>query len=165
MKQNDTGAHLEDVMGVDLKETIETLNGLVKTLRDDQEGFRDAAEHVTDGDLRVMFMDFSTERARFLGELQNEIERLGNPEPANSGSVTGLLHRGWMNLKAALASDRDEAIIEECEKAEDAAIKRYSEALKHNLPGYIRDLLERQLEQIGRERALILQLKRRLSHA
>jgi uncharacterized protein (TIGR02284 family) len=151
-------------MGVDLNETIDILNSLVKTLRDDQEGFRDAAEHVTESDLRVMFMDFSTERARFLGEIQNEIERLGNPDPADSGSVAGLLHRGWMNLKAALAADRDEAVIEECEKAEDAAIKRYSEALKHNLPGYIRDLLERQLEQIGRERALLRQLKRRLSH-
>ena len=63
-------------MGVDLKETREILNDLVKTLRDDQEGFRDAAEHVKDNDLKIMFMAFSTERARFLGEIQNEIERL-----------------------------------------------------------------------------------------
>jgi len=152
-------------MGIDLKETIDVMNYLVKTLRDDQENFRDAAEHVRDSDLKVLFMAFSTERARFLGDIQNEIERLGNPEPANSGSITGLLHRGWMNLKAALASHRDEAIIEECEKAEDAAIERYDEALKHDIPRYIREIFERQLEQIGRERAQIDELKRRLSHA
>jgi uncharacterized protein (TIGR02284 family) len=137
---------------------------VIRTLRDDQEGFRDAAEHVRDSDLKIMLMDFSTERARFLGELQNEIERLGNPEPANSGTVRGLLHRGWMNLKAALASNRDEVIIEECEKAEDAAIERYGEALRHDLPRYIRDILERQLEQIGKERAQLSELKRALTH-
>jgi uncharacterized protein (TIGR02284 family) len=140
------------------------LNSLVKTLRDDQEGFRDAAEHVKDGDLKIMFMDFSTERARFLGEIQNEIERLGNPDPPNSGSVIGLLRRGWMNLKAALASNRDEAIIEECEDAEDATIDRYSKALEHSLPRYIREMLERQLEQIGWERVQISQLKHRVPH-
>jgi uncharacterized protein (TIGR02284 family) len=150
-------------MGVDVKETIEILNNLVKTLRDDQEGFRAAAEHVRDSDLKVMLMDYSTERARFLGEIQNEIERLGNPMPANSGTVTGLLHRGWMNLKAALASNRDEAIIEECEKAEDATIERYGKTLQNDLPRYIRDMLEKQLEHIGKERAQISELKRGLS--
>jgi uncharacterized protein (TIGR02284 family) len=152
-------------MGVDLDETIDLLNDLVKTLRDDQEGFRDAAEHVRDKDLKIIFMAFSTERAKFLGELQNEIERLGIPDPANSGTVTGLLRRGWMNLKAALASNRDEAIIEECEKAEDAAIERYGKVLSHNMPRYIREMLEKQLEQIGRERAEIALLKRKFSHA
>jgi len=146
-------------MGVDLKETREILNDLVKTLRDDQEGFRDAAEHVKDNDLKIMFMAFSTERARFLGEIQNEIERLGNPDPADSGTFTGKLRRGWMNLKASLASNRDEAIIEECEKSEDAAIERYGKVLTHELPRYIRELLETQLEQLGREREQIAQLK------
>ena len=59
---------------------------LVKTLHDDQENFRDAAEHVRDSDLKVLFMDFSTERARFLGGLQNEIERLGKRRPGNAAS-------------------------------------------------------------------------------
>jgi uncharacterized protein (TIGR02284 family) len=152
-------------MGVDVKETVEILNNLVETLRDDQQAFRDAAEHVRESDLKLMFMDFSTERARFLGEIQNEIQRLGNPDPANSGSVVGLLDRGWMNLKAALASNRDEAITEECEKGEDAAMERYREVLNHMVPGYIRDLLEMQLEHIARDRAHIARLKRRLSHA
>ena len=152
-------------MGFDLNETKELLNELIKTLRDDQEGFRDAAEHVTNDDLKVMFMGFSTERAQFLGELQNEIERLGDPGPANSGSFSGLFRRSWMNLKAALSSNRDEAIIQECEKAEDAALGRYSEVLKHGMPRYIRDMLERQVRVIGRERALIAQLEGRPAHA
>jgi uncharacterized protein (TIGR02284 family) len=151
-------------MGVDLNETIDILNDLVRTLRDDQEAFREAAEKVRDGDLKIIFMDYSTERARFLGEVQNEIERLGVPDPADSGTVTGRLRRGWMNLKAALASDRDDALIEECEKAEDAAIERYGKVLSYNMPRYIREMLEKQLEQIGKERARLAELRRKFSH-
>ena len=151
-------------MGVDLHETIDVLNELIRTLRDDQENFRTAAEHVASSDLKVMLMDFSTERARFLGELQNEIERLGEPEPANSGSVTGALRRSWLGLKAALASNQDEAVLAECEKAEDAAINRYGEVLKHEIPRYIREMLEQQIEQIGRERAQLAEARRQLAH-
>jgi len=151
-------------MGVDLHETVDLLNELIRTLRDDQEHFRKAAEHVASSDLKVMLMDLSTERARFLGDLQNEIERLGEPEPANSGSITGALRRSWVGLKAALASNRDEAVLAECEKAEDAAIDRYGEVLKHEIPRYIRDMLERQIEQIGRERTQLAGARRQMAH-
>ena len=151
-------------MGADLHETIDILNELIKTLRDDQENFRTAAEHVASSDLKVMLMDFSTERARFLGDLQNEIERLGEPEPANSGSITGALRRSCLGLKAALASNRDEAVLAECEKAENAAIDRYGEVLEHEIPRYIREMLERQIEQIGRERAQVAEARRQLVH-
>lgn len=151
-------------MGVDLHETIDVLNELVRTLRDDQQNFLTAAEHVANSDLKVMLMDFSTERARFLGDLQNEIERLGEPEPVNSGSITGTLRRGWMGLKAALASNRDEAVLAECEKAEDAAINHYDEVLKHKIPRYIREIIERQIEQIGRERARLAEARLHMAH-
>ena len=39
-------------MGVDLHETIDLLNELIRTLRDDQENFRKAAEHVASSDLK-----------------------------------------------------------------------------------------------------------------
>jgi hypothetical protein len=39
-----------------------------------------------------------------------------------------------MNLRAALASNRDEAITEECEKGEDAAMERCREVLNHMVP-------------------------------
>lgn len=152
-------------MGIDLEETKAILNDVIKTLRDSQEAFRKAAENVESSDLKFMFMDFSTQRAQFLGELQNEIERLGDPEPRDTGSVTGSLHRGWMKLKAALSSDHDQAIITECERGEEEVIESYGNAMKKAMPRYIRDILERQLEQIGLERAHIRNLKQNLSHA
>src|ERR1700694_4856567 len=116
-------------MGVNLERTKEILDDVVAVLRDSQEGLRDAAEHTACPDLKLMFMDFSTQRAQFRGELQNEVERLGNPAPRDAGTVLGALHRRWMELKAAVVSNEDQAVIEECERGEDALIKTYSKAL------------------------------------
>ena len=41
------------LIGVDLHETIDLLNELIRTLGDDQENFPKAVEHVASGDLKV----------------------------------------------------------------------------------------------------------------
>ena len=142
-------------MGVDLERTKEILNEVIAALRDSQEGFRDAAEHTTCLDLKVMFMDFSTQRAQFRGELQSEVERLGNPKPRDSGTALGVLHRRWMELKAAVVSNEDQALIDECERGEDALIETYSRALSTELPRYIQEILEGQLMLIGAQRTIL----------
>ncbi|MNT90060.1 hypothetical protein D3C72_2308940 [compost metagenome] len=76
-------------------------------------------------------------------ELEHEIRRLGG-DPASGGSVSGALHRGWVSVKTALSTSDDKAVLEECERGEDAAVARYRKALKANLPADIRALLERQ---------------------
>jgi uncharacterized protein (TIGR02284 family) len=148
-------------MRVEPQSTINTLNELIAALRDSQECLRKAAEKVESEDLKLMLMEFSTQRAHFLGELQNEIERLGNPDPRDTGTVSGTLHRTWMQLKAMLTSDHDQAILAECEHDESAVVAAYGEALTEKLPRYIRDILESQLEQIGLAQAQIRHLRRR----
>jgi len=140
--------------------TINTLNDLIAALRDSQECLRKAAERVDSKDLKLMLMYFSTQRARFLGELQNEIERLGNPDPRDTGTVSGTLHRTWMQFKAILTSNHDQAILAECERDENAVVAAYGEALTEKLARYIRDIVESQLEQIGLAQAQIRHLRR-----
>lgn len=142
-------------MGVSLDQTKEILNDVIAALRDSQEGLLDAAEHTASPDLKLMFMDFATQRANFRGELQNEVERLGDPSPRDSGTVLGALHRRWMELKAAVVSNEDRALIEECERGEDALIETYSKALTNEMPRYIQEILERQLMLIGAQRTIL----------
>jgi uncharacterized protein (TIGR02284 family) len=85
------------------KETISTINDLIETLKDGQEGFRQAAEAVEDAELKTLFNECSLQRARFAGELQSEAVTLGENKPEDSGSAAGALHRSWINLKAAIA--------------------------------------------------------------
>lgn len=115
-----------------LKETANNLNELIETLKDGQKGFAAAAEDVERVDLKALFQDLSSQRERFSAELQAMVVRTGN-EPEESGSMAGALHRGWINVKAAVASRDDIAILEECERGEDAAVTAYREALKSDL--------------------------------
>ncbi|PYK93842.1 MAG: hypothetical protein DME40_03000 [Verrucomicrobia bacterium] len=71
------------------KETISTINDLIETLKDGQEGFRQAAEAVADPKLKSLFNEYSLQRARFAGELQSQAVALGESKPEDSGSAAG----------------------------------------------------------------------------
>ena len=51
------------------KEIISTINGLIETLKDGQEGFRQASAAVKDSQLKSLFSEYSLQRAKFAGEL------------------------------------------------------------------------------------------------
>jgi uncharacterized protein (TIGR02284 family) len=131
------------------KETISTINDLIGTLKDGQEGFRQAAEAVADPELKSLFNECSSQRARFVGELQSEAVALGESKPADTGSTAGALHRSWINLKGAIGKHDDHAILEECERGEDSAVHEYEEALdEEDLTGPVREIISRQYEKV-----------------
>ena len=66
-------------------------------------------------------------------------------KPDDGGSASGAVHRGWVSVKGTLAGYSDKAMLEECERGEDAAVARYRKALKEELPANVRALVERQL--------------------
>jgi uncharacterized protein (TIGR02284 family) len=79
--------------------------------------------------------------------LRDEVRRLGG-EPAEAGSITGSLHRGWMGLKAALTGDDDRAILDECERGEESALAAYRAALGVDMPAAVRTSVERQFAEV-----------------
>jgi conserved hypothetical protein len=122
---------------------ISTLNGLIETCKDGQEGFQQAAEGVQNSDLKSAFYEYAQQRAQFAGELQSAVRELGG-DPENSSSLAGMLHRGWINIKSAVTGQDDKAILSEAERGEDSAKNMYSEALEQELPANIRSIVERQ---------------------
>ena len=143
-----------------IKETISTINDLIETLKDGQEGFRQAAEAVEDPELKSLFNEFSLQRSRFAGELQSQAVSLGESKPEDSGSAAGAMHRAWINLKSAIAKHDDHAILAECERGEDSAIKEYLEAMKEeNLAGPVRDIISRQYAEVQNAHDRIKQLR------
>lgn len=132
-----------------MSNTTSILNDLIETLKDGQEGFLAAAEDVTSHDLKSLFSEYSLQRSKFAGELQALAHSLGEKEPETSGSVSGALHRGWINLKSALSSKDDHAILAECERGEDSAVAAYSKALaEEGLPGHVTATLETQFKAV-----------------
>lgn len=120
------------------------LNSLIETCKDGQEGFRSAGENVKNDDYKSLFGELSLQRQQFITELQVLVRGLGE-DTEKSGSVAGVLHRGWIDLKAALTSGDEHAILAECERGEDSAVAEYREALAHDdLPTNVRIVIEAQ---------------------
>jgi uncharacterized protein (TIGR02284 family) len=129
------------------EDVISLLNGLIETCRDGQEGFKEAAEGVKRSDLKTMFYEYSQQRAEFAGVLQGLVRSLGG-DPETEGSVSGAIHRGWIDLKSAITGGDDQSILNECERGEDSAKNTYSDALKLNLPADVTDILQQQYQSV-----------------
>ncbi len=127
---------------LDNEHVISILEKLVETNRDAQDGYRDAAEHVKDEEIREFFNEQSTARAQFAGELENEIIRLGKHDPDRGGSATAAIHRRWIDLKASVGGG-DHSILSSVESAEDNAKHEYEKAMRENIPADIVDILDR----------------------
>ena len=125
------------------EEVISTLNNLIETNKDGQEGFKQAAEGVDDSNLKSTFFEYSQQRSQFTGELQSLVRELGG-DPENSGSIAGSLHRGWINIKTAVTGKDSAAVLNEAERGEDSAKKAYKDALEQDLPANVNAVVSRQ---------------------
>ncbi len=94
-----------------------------------------------------MFLSRAGDCAAGASQLQILVARLGG-KPEDSGTVAGAVHRGWLNLKAAVSGRTDLAILEECERGEDLAKASYTKALGETLPVDIHLIVQRQYEGV-----------------
>jgi uncharacterized protein (TIGR02284 family) len=131
-----------------MKKESTVLNNLIETLKDGQEGFKQAAEGVSDPKLKSLFRDYSNQRSRFATALQVEVRQHGETEPETSSSATGALHRGWINVKSAITGGDEHAILAECERGEDSAVEEYQKALDDGLTPSAQELVLRQFAEI-----------------
>lgn len=127
--------------------TISTLNTLIETCKDGQEGFKQAAEGVKKSDVKSTFYELGQQRAKFAGELQALVRELGG-DPETSSSTVGALHRGWINIKSAITGQDDAAILNEAERGEDVAVNAYKKALDEDLPANVKTVVQQQSTEV-----------------
>jgi uncharacterized protein (TIGR02284 family) len=132
---------------MDNDQTISTLNSLIETLKDGENGFRTAAEGLTDPQTKAVFQQYARERAQMAQELQAEVRTLGG-DPEKAGSMSGSVHRGWINIKSAVTGKDDGSIISEAERGEDIAKSAYEKALQASLPASVTAIVSRQAVQV-----------------
>ncbi|OIV41930.1 ferritin-like domain-containing protein [Flavobacterium johnsoniae] len=114
------------------KETVKTLEGLISILEDGKLGYTNAAEHVENAAMKTDFLEYARERALFIVELQDEINKLGKSTDTSGGGPLGALHRTWIDIKSSFTGGDTEAIINACVTGEEAAIEKYKSALEDN---------------------------------
>ena len=146
---------------MDNDDVIDKLNDLIETSKDGEYGFRTCAERVRSAELRTLLTECAQSCREGASELQAAVARLGGKAEEDS-SVSGTMHRGWVRLKEALGGDSDLSMLEECERGEDAALVRYRDALKEDLPEPVAQLVRRQYEGVKRNHDRVRTLRDRL---
>ncbi len=129
------------------EDVISTLNNLIETCKDGQNGFQEAAEGVERSDLKSLFYECSQQRAQFTGELQSLVRELGG-DPEESGSLAAAVHRGWINIKSVVTGKDEKAILNECERGEDIAVSTYKTALGSELPANVNTTIQNQYNTV-----------------
>lgn len=127
---------------------VNNLQGLLEKNYDAEKGFKKALETTKSEPLKGFLKNKAVQHSRFANELNDEILKL-NETPKSSGSITGAVHRGWIDVKSALKPNTDEAILEECIRGEKASLKEYEETLENNVfPPQISGVISKQLTDI-----------------
>ena len=134
---------------MDENNAVSVVEELIETCKDGQKGYQDAASHVKRPDLKTYFNEQAMERGRFAQELETELSKLGKPDKKVPGSVSGALHRAWLDTKANLGGG-DKTILESVEKGEDNAKETYQKALSGSLPTAVAEIVRRQAASIQR---------------
>ncbi|WKL47428.1 PA2169 family four-helix-bundle protein [Flavobacterium pectinovorum] len=130
-------------------EAVSILNGLISILEDGKLGYTNAAEHVENHAIKAEFLDYARERALFIVELQDEINKLGKSTDTSGGGPLGVLHRAWIDIKSSFTSGDTEAIVNACVTGEEAAVEKYKMALEKNeLDGSQIAIVSKQLNSI-----------------
>ncbi|CAM4287101.1 ferritin-like domain-containing protein [Zobellia nedashkovskayae] len=115
-------------MNSDIKEIEDSINDIIQKNEDAIKGYQKATENATEIGLKSYFQTKSIERRNFLVSLKAAVPDLKTRDEVD-GSVTGAMHRAWMDVKTFFAGDNDETMLEEAIRGDNAAIEEYNEVL------------------------------------
>jgi uncharacterized protein (TIGR02284 family) len=109
---------------------LDVINDLIEINNDRIEGFEKAANDLEDQDsgLNTVFNKLAEDSRQNVAEL-TEIVLLSGNAPVEGSSASGALHRAWLDVKAVFTGGDLEAILNECERGEDAIKAAYQSAL------------------------------------
>lgn len=143
---------------MDNEKIIGILKGLIQICRDGAEGFKTCTQDAKDPSLKMYFQDraHSCEKAHLT--LCNELNNYGATENL-FGNPAAALHRIFIDLKSALSTNDNLAVLEECERGEVAAVIAYESALREEMPDSLRTLLNEQYEGAKMNHERVRQLR------
>ncbi|MGN8070170.1 ferritin-like domain-containing protein [Mucilaginibacter sp. 22184] len=133
------------------EKTTDILNDLIEINNDRAAGFEKAAADLNDEniDLKATFDQLAQQSRTNVTELAAAVGR-NNGAPETGTSVSGSLHRAWIDVKALFGGSDRKSILEECERGEDAIKKAYRDALTETeLEPEARQLIQTQGQSIN----------------
>jgi uncharacterized protein (TIGR02284 family) len=147
------------------EKAIDVVNDLIKINNDRVAGFEKAGADLENDDngLTVVFNKLAGESQQYVAEL-TDIARQNGDDVAEGTSTSGDLHRAWIDIKATFTGHDLLAVLNECERGEDAAKTAYRDALdpENELDFELTQVLQRQQQGINEGHDLIRSLRDQL---
>ncbi|HSM55361.1 MAG TPA: PA2169 family four-helix-bundle protein [Candidatus Sulfomarinibacteraceae bacterium] len=150
-------------MATQNRQAVATLNRLARLCIASEKGFNVAAENVKNRGLMVMFKTYAQERSQYASQLQAAVEALGG-EPAHGGGPLAAVHRGWINIKAAMTIGQpatEAVVLSEVVRGESVALRTYADALQRTLPNDLHSDIAAQHERIQEVHGRVQELQGR----
>lgn len=150
-------------MATQNRQAVATLNRLARLCIASEKGFNVAAENVKNRGLKVMFKTYAQERSQYAGQLQAAVESLGG-EPAQGGGPLAAIHRGWINIKAAMTIGQpatEAVVLSEVVRGESVAVRTYKDAMERPIPNDLRPDIAAQHERIQEVHGRVQELQGR----
>jgi uncharacterized protein (TIGR02284 family) len=137
-----------------------SLQSLLSVNIDSSKGWEEAAEHTRDLSLQPFFRELADERKKNADELRQLVASAG-VEPTDHGSITGQLHRWWIDAKQAIMGGDAKSVLNEAERGEDSIKREYEQALGdiHNTEAL--EVVQRQYRTIAQEHNRVRDLRDR----
>jgi len=112
------------------EKTTDVLNDLIEINNDRVAGFEKAIADINDEniDLKAIFQEYSSQSRKFGQELTALAASRG-ADTETGNSVSGTLHRAWIDVKSLFGGSDRESILNEAERGEDAIKQAYQTAL------------------------------------
>jgi uncharacterized protein (TIGR02284 family) len=144
------------------EKALEVINDLIKINNDRVAGFEKAGTDLDgdNGELIALFHKLAGESQQYVIELTGIAQQYGG-EAAEGTSTSGDLHRAWIDIKATFTGNDLLAILNECERGEDAAKAAYRDALdpENELSAELVQVLQIQQQGITEGHDLIKSLR------
>ena len=125
------------------EQIIQLLKGLYTVCRTSEIGYRNAAEAIESATTRELLTSYADQRSEFSDELQAEIRFHSDAEYR---AVP--LADSWKEIHEAIQSGDEQEIIYACERAEEAMLRVYENALNKRLPWDVESVVRHQYADI-----------------
>ena len=130
--------------------TTGVLNDLIEINNDRVAGFEKAIADIKDEniDLKTIFQRYAEQSRRNSEELAALVGDIDEVETGNS--ISGTLHRAWIDVKSLFGGSDRASILTEAERGEDAIKKAYQDALTgENIPAGALETVRSQAMEIN----------------
>lgn len=132
------------------EKSVKVLNDLIEINNDRIAGFEKALADINDenADLKLLFQEYATQSRKNSQELTALVA--GYSADVETGtSISGGLHRAWIDVKSLFGGSDRESILNEAERGEDAIKAAYHVALTEgNLPANAIETVNQQAVEI-----------------